>query len=149
MSSGNDKKQPIYIHDQRWSICTAWDNPWPFLSSEFFHAGRPKRGPQLSSKEDSQSDSWKKFELNDLACGVFCGEVEGQTLGQIDLHRVVISTDAGLGKTLATKYLEYRIGAQSPSTLALRMTLSELEQITSGENGITDAIVANLSLIHI
>ena len=148
MGRDNGKTQPTYIHDQRWSICTDWENPWPWLASNYFRAGRPKRGAGMPGMEGEEQEkvAWEGISFAQVIKGRFTvpGD-DGNPNETVDLHRVVITTDAGLGKTVATKAIEYHVGARSSNTLAIRMKLKDLANIRRGELSQTQAIVAKLA----
>lgn len=90
MGRDNGKTQPTYIHDQRWSICTDWENPWPWLAANYFRAGRPKRGAGMPSMEGEEQEkvAWEGISFDQLIEGRFTvpGD-DGNPTETVDLHR--------------------------------------------------------------
>ena len=136
--------KPWFIHDQRWSVLTATSDRKKYLDPEVLRYGRVTR---LDVNELDQA--WRTLpSWDDLAMG---STHVVDDLGQpISLHRVIITSDAGIGKTKATEWLDHRINHPSTtsasSVMAFRFdvrTFLDGRQVT--EFSVADQLIDELT----
>ena len=105
-----------YIPDQQWSLLTEFQRPWDYLHTAQFRVDRPQGAAAFPNAADAET-RWRAIDPEALVAGVW--ELDGQ---HIDLNRVVITTDAGIGKTTATEWLSYRFNLPGSNWMAFRVT---------------------------
>ena len=131
------KHRPPYILDQGWRLLLETDNPEKYLSPERFRAGREggfaQRPRELndSAAEDSETpptpeqwyDRW--LDIRDHTDIAF-DRLTDRNSNRIDLQYLVLTTDAGIGKTKATEWIYYRLNCSDSPFVAFRFELSKL-----------------------
>ncbi|MEO8497749.1 MAG: hypothetical protein ABI614_22005, partial [Planctomycetota bacterium] len=97
-----------FIGDQQWSLLGEFAAPQQYLNTEQFRPGRAGAGLALPGAEP-QRDPWlpiaDRFD-------VLRNTLELPDRGSVDLSRLVITTDAGIGKSVAVDWL--RAGTFQP-----------------------------------
>jgi len=94
--------------------------PEDYLRSEYFRAGRGGGG-QMDANQWAFALKW----IDDRDDLVF-GRVRNADGTVANLHRIAITTDAGIGKSAATKWMEYRMNQPDTGLFAFRIEISEL-----------------------
>jgi formylglycine-generating enzyme required for sulfatase activity len=124
-----------YISDQAWRVLVDFDTPRKHLTTAHFRAGRP--GQPTGPGDAADDSAW----INVLPLQVLTGnwgDAQGPNLhpNLFDANgkprsaqRVVITSDAGMGKTTTIDWLRYRLGlpdlAAVPIAVPLRVLLGE------------------------
>ncbi|MFN7769051.1 MAG: NACHT domain-containing protein, partial [Planctomycetaceae bacterium] len=131
-------KQNPYIPDQAWRLLVDFDNPRHHLTSAKFRAGRASVRATAESAE--AEDAWIDVTAQQVLTGnwlVAGGEMlhpqlrDGQ--GQFrPARRVVLTSDAGVGKTTTTEWLGYRLGLPDLAAVPLVVPLRVLEGDEAG-----------------
>jgi NACHT domain len=120
--------RPRYIVDQTWRLLMDTENPLMHLKPEYFRAGH-------SSVADGTLADWVALwlELEDHE-RVALDQVVDRNGKPISLHRLMITTDAGMGKSAAVQWLWYRINKSDSGKVAFRIDVRQLERVLVGTN---------------
>ena len=111
--------QPPYIADQGMRLLMAAE-PWKYLTPEAFHARR--------TRGDREEDPWQPVNRDLVALDRLQDE-EGK---HIPLRRLVITTDAELGKTVTLNWVLHRNSQPDSQTLAFRFVLGGPLPVSGG-----------------
>ena len=117
-SGGDSQNKPPFIETQELRLLLQTERPERFLHPEYFRVGR---GPR-SAESGRPLGEWGTFDRGELA-----GNVLTNTDGSpCDLSRLVITTDAGIGKTTTMLWLENELSQPGAPTAAFYLTFSRL-----------------------
>ncbi len=116
-SDGNAGKKPPFIQSQSLRLLLETDRPERFLNPQYFRAGR---GPR-SGAPDEDHGEWGQIERDELV-----RNHQGDSEALLDFTRVVITTDAGVGKTTTMQWLEAALSRPNSSTMAFFLTFSNV-----------------------
>jgi formylglycine-generating enzyme required for sulfatase activity len=95
--------KPWFIHDQQWRILLATENRKKYLETLRTDSERPGQHPGENLEEHWHAvDSWDQVALDQFA-------TKDHSEKPIHFRRLMITSDAGIGKTKATEWLAYRI----------------------------------------
>ncbi|MCO6455390.1 MAG: SUMF1/EgtB/PvdO family nonheme iron enzyme [Pirellulaceae bacterium] len=110
--------RPPYIETQELSLLLQTDRPERFLHPEYFRVGR--RSGSLRPEQDQ--GQWGSVDRVELAHNRL-GNSDGS---YCDLSRLVITTDAGVGKTTTMEWLEAELNEPGGATAAFCLPFSRL-----------------------
>jgi serine/threonine protein kinase len=128
-SSHGAGSRPPFLASQGMRLLRETKQSRPYLQAEFFRS-RPSAAPLLPLRAQ-QEQAWIPIARNDLAGNRVC--LPDGT--RCDLHRLVITTDAGVGKTTNMNWLHAVLnrprpktepGTTEPGTLALLINLGQV-----------------------
>lgn len=119
MSATSDKTLPPYIVSQGMRLLIDTASPRKWLRAEFFRAGRGGRGGAMG---ESQEEPWVAVDRHAVADNRLTLD-DGQPC---DLSRLVITTDAGIGKTKALQWLEKELNVPGRQQLAVLLNFHEV-----------------------
>ena len=117
-SDGSSEKKPPYIETQSLRLLLESDRPERFLHPQYFRGGR---GPQTVTPAEDRGE-WGEIDRGELVRNEL-GSIDGP---RCDLARMVITTDAGVGKTTTMQWLEAELNQPGASTAAFCLTFSHL-----------------------
>ena len=112
-----------FIADQGWQLLTEIQHPEPYLEASRFRAGRPD-APTPPGLGDEEYDPWVPI---DDHLDVASNSLELPKIGHVDLSRLVITTDAGLGKSVAIQWLWAACNRWESGSLAVIVPHKEIE----------------------
>jgi serine/threonine protein kinase/formylglycine-generating enzyme required for sulfatase activity len=119
---GVEGSRPPFVHTHGMRLLLETDDPRKCLQPEFFRS-RPSAAPLLPSRA---WEPWIPIDRNELARNRVCLS-DGTTC---DLNRLVITTDAGVGKTTNMNWLHYVLNRPrsqtEPGKLALLINLGQV-----------------------
>jgi formylglycine-generating enzyme required for sulfatase activity len=105
-----------FIESQGLSILPVMPDPWPHLDPKYFRSRRS--GVPMPSADAGASDGgviWQPIERDDLVAG----RLDDSAQSTDPPPRVVLTTDAGIGKTTNVRWLANRWNADNGSTVAV------------------------------
>ncbi|MEM7476658.1 MAG: hypothetical protein AAF483_16850, partial [Planctomycetota bacterium] len=96
-----------FIHDQRWSLLTETESPQKFLDSGRFRPGRPSAALAVGQETQETEDPWVPITDRNqvLTNSLTLAPTNAEAEERVDLSRLVITTDAGLGKSIGMEWL--------------------------------------------
>ncbi len=110
-------KQP-FIASQRIRLLVADCDPRECLKPEYFRGARPDRGKE-SGELNGDDRYWKVVDRHQVAANIVPGT---------ELHRMVFTTDAGIGKTTNLEWLLYALSQPDSDRLAFLIKVSALPE---------------------
>jgi formylglycine-generating enzyme required for sulfatase activity len=108
------KTQTRYIDDQGWSLLTAFRDPLPHLAARHV----PEAGPATK-----QADPWVPLSREDVICGEWAGPT-----GALPVRRLVITSEAGGGKSVALQWLWQQWNRSGSGRLAILMNAGDFHR---------------------
>ena len=130
-------KHPPFISSQGVRLLMETEDPRACLRPEFFRAGRVARSG--GEPTEQHPDAWVDVERSEFAHNALQPE-DGEPC---DLSRLVITTDAGVGKTTMMEWLEVELNRGSGEQLGLLLTFRDLQKVVGDGGG--DGILAMLA----
>lgn len=132
---------PPFIADQAVHLLTDWNDPRSHLRTDAFRRLRNKRqGKQAEGPRDDESNFWQEISRQDLQSGV-----ARHADRDISLRRLVITSDAGLGKSATLAWLAAQESSPESPNVAFVIRAAELgnsgargrllPELASGGNG--------------
>ena len=116
--------KPWYIHDQIWRVLIATDDPRPYLNPEEMRPGRITETEALQARDSK----WVRVRNRDDV--VFNRDCLHDEDGQpINFRLLAITSDAGMGKSDATKWIHYRINCPRAETVDEADPSSEVQAV--------------------
>ena len=113
-----NQNKPPFIATQTFRLLLETDRPERFLRPEYFRAGR---GASPAMGEQNLGD-WITVDRHDVARNRVTND-DGEAC---DLLRLVVTTDAGVGKTTEMRWLEAMLNRPASDTVAFFLTFSQL-----------------------
>ena len=133
--------RPFYIHDQGWRLLLDSANARKHLQSQ--NARGPSADGQALMTVEQERQIWMDIEDH---CDLALDQLQNRDGEHIPVQYVAITTDAGIGKTKATQWLEYRLSCPDSPYVAFRLRLSELiEQNRLGEANFSEELMRFLA----
>jgi hypothetical protein len=111
------RPQTPFIETQGVQLLTAAGDPRPHLRAEYFRsrrAGAPATLLQDPATAAQEPDAWEPIERDDL----LRGETTLADGSVVSLHRLVITTDAGVGKTTNMRWLNTHLTRTAAGSIA-------------------------------
>ena len=116
MTQQDEHGKPWYIHDQGWKVLIAAGDPRPWLRPEDMRPGRHRD----TAGEADRASKWQHLQpqlLNEAGDGPLCrddvllntGRITNETGTALDFRLLVITSDAGIGKSDTAEWIEYRL----------------------------------------
>jgi hypothetical protein len=118
------EKLPPFIDSQGMRLLSELEDPRPYLRAEHFRAGRVARGGGNTTGQ--MPDAWMAVDRFEVAHNSLAAE-DGKNW---DLSRLVLTTDAGVGKTTTMEWLEVELNRGSSDRLAMLLTFRDLRNIS-------------------
>ena len=109
--------RPPFIADQGMRLLMA-DNPWKYLIPEAFRGRRMERGG-LQEDTGGEEGPWQPVDRSAVALD----RVSAEDSMRISLHRLVVTTDAGIGKTTNLGWMYQRINQLDSQAVAFAIAL--------------------------
>ena len=110
--------KPPFILTQTFRLLLETERPERYLRPEYFRAGRNAS----SAMGEQDLGDWVTINRND----VLRGRVKAENGATCDLSRLVLTTDAGVGKTTAMRWLNAMLNRSSDDNAAFFFTFSKL-----------------------
>ena len=117
-SGDGTSNKPPFIDTQGLRLLLETNRPEQYLHPAYFRVGR---GTRASMAEQDLGD-WVEVDRNELAANELT--VDGES--RVDLSRLVITTDAGVGKTTTMQWLEAELNRPGAATVAFHLTFSHV-----------------------
>lgn len=114
---------PPYIVDQEWRLLLDTDNPQKYLQPVHFRGDRVGRDVEVSAEQWHRE--WADLgvvERSKVALNIY----SDRESGKVPLQYLVLTTDAGIGKSKSTEWLHYRLSCDDSSTVSFHFELSQL-----------------------
>ena len=108
------KTQSRYIDDQGWSLLTAFRDPLPHLAARHV----PEAGPATK-----HADPWVTLSREDVICGEWAGPT-----GALPVRRLVFTSEAGGGKSVALQWLWQQWNRSGSGRLAILMNAGDFHR---------------------
>lgn len=123
------EKVSRYIADHEWSLLVDHGNLRSDLATRNFRPGANRRGALLQQAAAEQRPSpWQPvLDRDQIVFNMETVRQPGLPTRNIDLRRLIVTTDAGVGKSVALEWLHYRFNLPDTGLLAFRLTAAELE----------------------
>ncbi|MFM7071753.1 MAG: hypothetical protein ACKO38_08190, partial [Planctomycetota bacterium] len=115
-----DKYRSPYIRTQTIKLLSKTANPRIYLRAEHFQSRR-KRDDSSSTKSDPAKDQWQAIGRDALLSGLTM--VNG---APGPFHHLVITSDAGMGKTTLLDWIWWEFNSPTGDQLAIRVTAKDL-----------------------
>jgi len=112
------ENKPPFIETQTFRLLLETERPARFLRPEYFRAGRGARG----TSAEQNLGNWLTVDRYEVVEN--CAKDDQGTA--CDLSRLVLTTDAGIGKTTEMHWLEAQLNRPDTDTAAFFLTFSEL-----------------------
>ena len=104
-------KRPWYIHDQEWYVLTDSSLARELIRPELLRAGR-LTDVASSGELANAASQWEQVRSRDAIA--MSESYRCRSGNELPTQRLVLVSDAGLGKTAATEWLEYRLNQPEP-----------------------------------
>ncbi|MCY2980339.1 MAG: TIR domain-containing protein, partial [Planctomycetota bacterium] len=117
-SGDGTSDKPPFIDTQGLRLLLETDRPEQYLHPAYFRVGRGTR----SSMAEQDLGDWVEVDRAELAANELT--VDGES--RVELSRLVITTDAGVGKTTTMQWLEAELNRPSAATVAFHLTFSHV-----------------------
>ncbi|MCY2977756.1 MAG: TIR domain-containing protein, partial [Planctomycetota bacterium] len=116
--------KPPFIDTQGLRLLLDTNRPEQYLHPAYFRVGR---GTRASMAEQDLGD-WVEVDRNVLAANelTVANELSVPNESRVDLSRLVITTDAGVGKTTTMQWLEAELNRPGAATVAFHLTFSHV-----------------------
>ena len=115
---------PPYIVDQQWSLLKETDDPQKFLQPEHMRGEKFSQHTELN--EESWFAMWRELNVSQRTCVAMNSLVTHDQQQPVDLQYVVLTTDAGIGKSKSTEWLNYWLSCSDSQFVSFRFELSTL-----------------------
>jgi hypothetical protein len=127
--------KPPFIADQGMRLLTELRNPKRFLMPEAFRGRRTARENPMGGAEETD-DAWSPVDRDAVALDALQDE-HGQ---HVSLHRLVVTSDAGTGKTTTMDWMRWRIADDGRQRVAFLILLCGT--IPETAEGLLDQVLA-------
>jgi formylglycine-generating enzyme required for sulfatase activity len=128
---GRPKKVSPYIHDHRWSLLGDHSRLLADLDARNFRprsGGVRAGGGMVDPGSDQRPDPWLPIDnRDDIIFDRLVIHGPDKSPRRVSLRRLIVTTDAGIGKSDAINWFFYRFNRPDAGTLAFRLNAAELE----------------------
>ena len=123
--------KPPFILGQGMRLLTEIEHPRKYLAAQYFRAGRQSadgRSRLGGNDRQQEPDVWVNVDRSDVAFDRV--KIKGQS---VSVHRMVIVTDAGIGKTTNLSWIHRQLCSDDSDKLAFQLPMSDL--VPAGSTG--------------